>query len=116
MEKAKRKKRKQYTTFKIITGNEKNIRSVRYPKKLPKILLISSVTFIILTLALTFGSILLSEDYQVKLENIKSLEGVNTQQQEEINALNFITAEVKEKLKSLEKIESKVKEMVGIKE
>jgi len=114
LKKAKTKKRMQFTTLKIITGNEKNIMSYRYPKKMPKILLACALIFTMLVLAITYGSVILSKHYQVKLDNIKSLESINNRQQGEIDTLNLITAEVKEKLKSLETIETKVKEIVGI--
>ncbi len=114
MKKAKKKKRMEYTTFKIITGDEKSVKTIRYPRKLPKILLISLVIFIAINLGITYGSVLLSKSYLINLDNIDHLEAVSNQQQQEINVLNEITAEVREKLRSLEKIEAKVKEMVGI--
>lgn len=116
MKKAKKKKKLQYMTLMIVKGNEKSIKSLRFPKILTRILLGLLLIFLVYTSAITYSTTTLSDTYRTKLEDIKNLEETNKNQQQEIENLNSITAEVREKLKSLEELEAKVKKLVGIKD
>ncbi len=114
MKKAIHKKSPEFITFKIVRGTEESTRTIRLPRIVINLMLSLLATYLVFVMVMTYITGDLSFTYQHRLQDIKELEAINTDQQQEITTLNSITAEVREKLKSLEDIEAKVKELVGI--
>jgi len=116
LKKALYKKRPGYITMKILRGTGKNTKTIRLPKILIGFVFVSAFAFVIYVAAMSHMTRNLSYTYRHRLEDIKQLESINNDQQQEINTLNSITAEVREKLEVLKNIETKVKELVGLDE
>jgi len=116
LKKAVRKKPPGFVTLKIVRGTTENTRSIRLPKVLINIMLGFLTAYLLFVGVMTYKTGNLSFTYRDRLDDIKELEDINENQQQEIETLNEVTAEVREKLQYLEDMEMKVKELVGIDE
>lgn len=116
MKKAAYKKKNRFITFKIVRGTGKTTRTIRIPKILAAVILVSIIASVVYVVAMSYMTRDLSFTYRRRLEDIKQLEKVNSNQRQEIDTLNAITAEVRKKLEALRDIEVKIKNLVGIEE
>lgn len=92
----------------------KHIRQIKIPIWIPKFLIIVLLFSIVSTGFLIHSFIRLKDDYQAKIENLKTLKEINQQQKQEINTLEQKTSEIEEKLKTITELQETVKQMVGL--
>ncbi len=114
MKKALIKNKKNYATFMFIPESKSSVKSCRIPAWLPKLITVSSVLFVILSIACFSALTSLKLKYDISLKEIGNLTSINSSQKSEIEDLQKSSEDIKEHLEENFRMLEDIKKTVGI--
>ncbi|EOD01660.1 M23 family metallopeptidase [Caldisalinibacter kiritimatiensis] len=112
----KSKKNNSISLIVVPNSNTKNIRQMKLPTWIPKLIFLLIIIFLSSTVYLFQSYKTLKSKYTVNVDKLKVLKQKNERQKAEIETLKQKTAEIEDKLKTISELQETVRDMVGLKE